>query len=294
MNVKNLRESYSATYGRFAVMFSMIYMLGVAIVDQADTEGNVFGRLLVAVPLLAAIFGTWQRVSVIGLVNFGVAFGLGEFNSHGPNSHPAVYLSIFFTITLIAVFAAWVRGAVDEKLNSAIASAVRVRTLEEMASTDWLTGKLNRRGVAQAIEGVEHQFQTVVMFDIDGLKQINDTFGHRVGDKFIKHLTTRIAANLKDTDIFGRWGGDEFVLLLPHGLKDSKTIVERVIAACQESPLVVGETSIPVHLSAGLANWGEGENFDKALANADSALYAAKHRGGSCAETFEPAQDSSN
>lgn len=79
-----------------------------------------------------------------------------------------------------------------------------------------------------------------------------------------------------------------------HGLKDSKTIVERVIAACQESPLVVGETSIPVHLSAGLADWGESENFDKALANADSALYAAKHRGGSCAEMFEPTQDSSN
>lgn len=282
MNVANLRKSRTQVYGRLAVMFSMIFMLGVAIADQADTDDNNFGRMLVAVPLLAAVFGKWPRVALISGVNLFLAFALGHFSSHGRNDHPMIYFAVMVSVSFVAIFVAWVRQAVDQRLQIAMEEAVRLRALEEMASTDWLTGKLNRRGVAQAIRDSEIRFKSIVMFDIDGLKFVNDTYGHRVGDKFIKHVTARLASSLKSTDVFGRWGGDEFVLLLPHETDLAHDIVERVIAECESSPLVIGDIKLNVRVSGGIARWKRDENFDQVLTRADGALYEAKHKGGCC------------
>jgi diguanylate cyclase (GGDEF)-like protein/PAS domain S-box-containing protein len=159
--------------------------------------------------------------------------------------------------------------------------------LESLAMTDALTGLYNRRYFSE--RGVEefHRAQryqshlSVLMLDMDELKGINDQYGHAAGDAVLRLVTAALKNNLREVDIPGRLGGDEFGVLLPDTtLEGAQLVAERLRAAIEGQFVSVADQSVHTTASLGAAEFGAGmASFDELVRQADSALYAAKSAG---------------
>lgn len=171
--------------------------------------------------------------------------------------------------------------------TAAIRNAQLHAEVQRLAITDHMTGLYNRRGLSELGDReVERawRFQrdlAVIMLDIDDLKSINDTYGHAVGDSAIKHVAYSCQSNTRKIDVLCRYGGDEFVILLPeNNLSAAKRIAERLQFAIANSPFRHNGQDIPVSLSMGLSMISADNRDLKALLqSADEALYLAKSRG---------------
>jgi len=168
----------------------------------------------------------------------------------------------------------------------------RISEVEAMASTDQLTRLLNRPACLGVL-GVEiersNRYErplTVALIDLDRFKRINDTYGHAVGDDVLRHVTSVLRANIRNVDALGRYGGEEFLLVMPEtdldgGLASAESL-RRVVG---RSPLTLdtpgGKTEIQVTISVGVAgHLGQRSlDIDGLLREADGALYEAKERG---------------
>ena len=161
------------------------------------------------------------------------------------------------------------------------------------ASMDPLTGLFNRRGFSEATSRViEREAQagrpvTVMIFDIDHFKSINDRFGHPAGDEILKLFSTIVVNNLRMTDLSGRVGGEEFAALLPCSLEEGVLVAERVREAFQASNIVVDEGPVDTAVSIGVAGGPAGTELEVLLAAADTALYQAKRSGRNRVEVAE-------
>lgn len=160
--------------------------------------------------------------------------------------------------------------------------------LAHEAHTDALTGCANRRYFLDMLaqerdRSVRHSFNLCVLsLDIDHFKRINDTFGHAAGDEVLKNFVATINSQLRQTDLLGRLGGEEFSVLLPHTAAPEATLTaERIRAAVEATHAVADGTRIAVTVSIGGTQWVADSNLtlDELLAQADQALYAAKHAG---------------
>ncbi|MEY9885599.1 diguanylate cyclase [Bradyrhizobium sp. USDA 329] len=161
------------------------------------------------------------------------------------------------------------------------------------ASTDPLTGMLNRRGFSEACARViEREAKagrpvTVMIFDIDHFKSINDRFGHPAGDEMLKLFSTVVVSNLRISDLSGRIGGEEFAALLPCSLEEGVLVAERVREAFETSGVVVDEGPVDTTVSIGVAGGPAGTELEVLLASADTALYQAKRGGRNRVEAAE-------
>ncbi len=161
------------------------------------------------------------------------------------------------------------------------------------ASVDPLTGMFNRRGFAEATSRViEREAKagrpvTVLIFDIDHFKSINDRFGHPAGDEILKLFAIVIVNTLRLTDLSGRIGGEEFAALLPCSLEEGVIAAERVREAFASSGIVVEEGPVDTTVSIGVAGGPAGTELEVLLAAADTALYQAKRSGRNRVETAE-------
>jgi diguanylate cyclase (GGDEF)-like protein len=161
------------------------------------------------------------------------------------------------------------------------------------ASMDPLTGLFNRRGFSEATSRViEREAQagrpvTVMIFDIDHFKSINDRFGHPAGDEILKLFSTIVANNLRITDLSGRVGGEEFAALLPCSLEEGVLVAERVREAFEASDIIVDEGRVDTTVSIGVAGGPAGTELEVLLAAADTALYQAKRGGRNRVEVAE-------
>jgi diguanylate cyclase len=163
-----------------------------------------------------------------------------------------------------------------------------VDELARLANTDELTKLANRRRMSEAIayELVRfarygHTF-SIILIDIDHFKSVNDRFGHSVGDKTLVALAARVTDTLRDVDSFGRWGGEEFVVILPETRFDETLHKAAMLCAHVAARPLVGEH--PVTVSCGVTSVVAGDTADTLLQRADVALYAAKRRGRNRAE----------
>jgi diguanylate cyclase (GGDEF)-like protein len=162
------------------------------------------------------------------------------------------------------------------------------------ASMDPLTGMFNRRGFAEATSRViEREAKagrpvTVLIFDIDHFKSINDRFGHPAGDEILKLFSAVVINALRITDLSGRIGGEEFAALLPCSLEEGVLAAERVREAFEASG-IVDEVAGPVDttVSIGVAGGPAGTELEVLLAAADTALYQAKRGGRNRVEAAE-------
>jgi diguanylate cyclase (GGDEF)-like protein len=168
-----------------------------------------------------------------------------------------------------------------------------VTTHKTAASTDPLTGMFNRRGFAEACARViEREANagrpvTVMIFDIDHFKSINDRFGHPAGDEILKLFSAVVVNNLRITDLSGRIGGEEFAALLPCPLEEGVLAAERVRECFQASGIVCEEGSVDTTVSIGVAGGPAGTELEVLLAAADTALYQAKRGGRNRVEAAE-------
>ncbi len=153
--------------------------------------------------------------------------------------------------------------------------------LQHLATHDALTHTLNRRALLERFEDELARSQrtgrgpAIMMLDLDHFKTVNDTLGHQHGDAVLVHFVQRAQAVLRRGDRLGRYGGEEFMVLLPEtGTQDAQTVAQRIHAAATS-----GHT-LDCRLSIGLTTWhGPGDTLDTMLARADKALYQAKEQG---------------
>jgi diguanylate cyclase (GGDEF)-like protein len=161
------------------------------------------------------------------------------------------------------------------------------------ASMDPLTGMFNRRGFAEACSRViEREANagrpvTVMIFDIDHFKGINDRFGHPAGDEILKLFSAVVVNNLRLSDLSGRIGGEEFAALLPCPLDEGVLVAERVREAFEGSGIVCEEGAVDTTVSIGVAGGPAGTQLEVLLAAADTALYQAKRGGRNRVEAAE-------
>jgi diguanylate cyclase (GGDEF)-like protein len=161
------------------------------------------------------------------------------------------------------------------------------------ASMDPLTGMFNRRGFSEATARViEREANagrpvTVLIFDIDHFKSINDRFGHPAGDEILKLFSAVVINSLRITDLSGRIGGEEFAALLPCSLEEGVLAAERVRETFAASGIKVDEGPVDTTVSIGVAGGPAGTELEVLLAAADTALYQAKRGGRNRVEAAE-------
>ncbi len=161
------------------------------------------------------------------------------------------------------------------------------REVERLSLTDDVTGLNNMRNFLALAETQEKLAQrharpfAICMIDADGLKKVNDRFGHLAGTELIRRVGSVIMANIRCSDVCARYGGDEFVILFNEGTKqDVAAAVERIITDMAGAEFPFENGTISTTLSAGLAGFPEdGPDVRTVMARADEALYASKHNG---------------
>lgn len=178
----------------------------------------------------------------------------------------------------------------------AIENARLFDEVQRLAVTDDLTGLRNRRGffevAGREVERAERTGRplSALMLDIDGFKRVNDTYGHAIGDQVLRHLAERCRHAVRDIDIVGRYGGEEFAIVLPEtDLKTALEIAERVRSSIGDEPFDTEVGPLPIRVSVGLALLGDGpgQSVEKLLDEADTAMYLAKQSGGDAVRSAE-------
>ena len=160
-----------------------------------------------------------------------------------------------------------------------------LETIKVLATVDELTSLINRRHMNQVLETEERRHAPgaeacIALIDIDFFKQVNDRYGHATGDAVLRCFSAAARASLRANDVLARWGGEEFLLMLPDApVEDARAVLERMaerVAAMAVPGLDDGQR---ISFSAGLARRRSGESFADAINRADKALYQAKEAG---------------
>ena len=171
------------------------------------------------------------------------------------------------------------------------------RALKQQATHDQLTDLWNRRAVNEFLvqelsrAGRDGTFVGIVLADVDHFKLINDTYGHSAGDGVLRQVARRLKSELRDYDRIGRYGGEEFLVVLPGCTTDAAVKqAERLRSAVEESPFVVSGHRLAVTISAGVAvdEGAKHGDVNSLLQSGDLALYRAKHSGRNRVELFTP------
>lgn len=175
----------------------------------------------------------------------------------------------------------------NQELQNEVARRVALQyELERQASTDLLTGLPNRRALAErfAAESARAQRRSeplsLAMFDLDHFKRVNDTYGHAGGDAVLRGVGELCIRSFRGVDVAARVGGEEFAVLLPGAdAQQAGAVMQRFTALLAAAPATIGDQSVLVTSTVGVAQRQPGEDLDALMARADTALYAGKQAG---------------
>jgi diguanylate cyclase (GGDEF)-like protein len=176
-------------------------------------------------------------------------------------------------------------GRIDQFVNISEQKKLQAK-IELLAITDELTGIYNRRGLFEL--GL-HDFTraqrtntllSVLYLDIDRFKELNDQFGHAKGDQILIELVNRVQTQLRDMDIFARYGGDEFVIVIPDAnLDQASSIAERIRTSISEKPFIINGKKYSLFSSIGVSQTNANDDFSELLDRADRCMYYSKQKG---------------
>ncbi|WP_177203526.1 GGDEF domain-containing protein [Marinospirillum celere] len=257
--------------------------------------------LLVINLLLIMLFAVFRfhprRLPVIALI-LVVAYGLAVFaqvtfspiDIHWP--HETLTALVFLlAVTGICLLGGEIGGLRMALKNRNAHLALAMQRIEELAVTDELTGLYNRRHLMRILKRQKglsdrggYEF-SIGFVDLDFFKQVNDRFGHGVGDQVLAKVASEIRHSLRDVDYVARIGGEEFVIVLAQTAElEALRIAERLRADIERLIIEVGEDHPTVKLttSVGIAQYAPEESLENVMARADQALYAAKECGRNC------------
>ncbi|MBC7950599.1 MAG: GGDEF domain-containing protein [Rhodospirillaceae bacterium] len=230
----------------------------------------------------------WPLVVVVGILRAEIA---ATWRQDWTRNAVFVGLALIGFSWLATIAQRQTTGRLEAELNLSRRElqhrAIVEEELRRWATTDSLTGMANRR---HFLEHCEREMQRalrysrpmpVLIFDVDLFKTINDRFGHAMGDEALKIIADVAAASLRETDLMGRLGGEEFGVLLPEtDTTGAADLAERLRAAIAAAPMTVNNQTVPLSISVGVAMLHPDDTSVDALFNrADQALYRAKHAG---------------
>ncbi len=220
-------------------------------------------------------FGVQYLLSAIVIST--IFFSLVAFNEPFWIQHKSVALGVGITQLIVPVYFAVLLRRLDDAKNK----------LEILSFYDELTGVMNRRAFDDRL-AIEYsrlkRFPSsfsLAFVDIDHFKKVNDTYGHLYGDIVLQKIAGIIKDTSRDVDIVARYGGEEFVLLIPGHINNEKgSVGERLRSVIENTEISLGQKTIKVTISVGMATWEEKYNSSKDwIQAADEALYQAKQKG---------------
>ena len=180
-------------------------------------------------------------------------------------------------------------------IGASIGNISLFERIQHQARTDGLTGLANHRTFYEVLEKELWRSKrygeqvSLIMVDIDNLKSINDTYGHKAGDSVIIEISRRIRESVRQIDTAARYGGDEFAIILPNtSLTDATVVAERMVSVVSSTPVIWRKDEIPISISVGLGQYGPDDTPDDITARSDKALYAAKQAGKNTFKIFQP------
>ncbi|MGE5384338.1 MAG: GGDEF domain-containing protein [Betaproteobacteria bacterium] len=274
--------------------FYLRFMILAAAIAFVMSTGTVFVRVFLAYTL-----------SIIAVV---VIFIIS--NDYVAPREALLSCTLLYAVLMVAVALGNSRGireaAADnlavlrltEELNAKLETERELRNvMSKLARTDDLTGVFNRRSILEHL-GIDMARSkrhgaplAVLMIDIDHFKAINDTYGHVVGDLALRTVVQSLQGALRDTDVLGRFGGEEFLVILPVlGGESAGVAAERLREAVEKNVVNLEGKQVSITISIGVACYRPEDNAESLLARADAALYAAKYRGRNRIELEAPAQ----
>ncbi|MCE5186367.1 MAG: sensor domain-containing diguanylate cyclase [Planctomycetaceae bacterium] len=212
---------------------------------------------------------------VVGVLNLSDKADNGNFNATD--------------ITVVELF--------RQLIGASIGNISLFEKTQRQAQTDGLTGMLNHRTFYETLEAELRRAQryggklSIIMADIDNLKPINDSHGHRAGDMAIKQIAKRIAACIRQIDVAARYGGDEFSIILPNTtISDAAVVADRMVNMVKGTPMMWEQNKIPLSISVGVGQYDGETCAGDVTKTTDQALYAAKQAGKGRVYLFEPAK----
>jgi diguanylate cyclase (GGDEF)-like protein len=179
------------------------------------------------------------------------------------------------------------RGYLQVQKRELEASLERIRLL---ATQDELTGLVNRRHMLALLKAEQAREQrakqplmSLALIDLDYFKRVNDTYGHQAGDVVLKGFAEAARGALRGSDVLSRWGGEEFLLMLPDtGEDEAERCMERIQQGLAQVTFASVAPDLKITFSAGLSACRAGESLEAAIERADQALYRAKAQGRNC------------
>ena len=255
-------------------VLSLVYTIGVASYAflVKSHERRLPSQVLVGSAL--ALY-----TAVLLLLALTLAFGIWTKRPEFGPQNSNVFLTMFIDqLVSVLIYVGLVAMALEDAQMQ----------MEEIATTDPLTGLANRRGLQERTQAVigagrrKKRPMAVLLADIDHFKAINDRYGHECGDMVLKQFAAALGATVKrQQDVVARWGGEEFVILLQDApLNDAIALANTICRRIEATPFDIRSEHIRVTVSIGVAALvEEAADLDQALAIADASLYEAKHTG---------------
>jgi diguanylate cyclase (GGDEF)-like protein len=199
---------------------------------------------------------------------------------------------LYFSLVLgrcvfLSIYATSMRNRVAESRRKLAAS---LEQIQELVSYDELTRAFNRRSLIARLEQERASATrtglpfSVALLDLDHFKLVNDAHGHAVGDEVLKAFVKTVHATMRDSDVFGRYGGEEFLMILTDSGADAARIaIKRITAAVAGRDWSDVAPGLSLTVSTGISEWRSGEAVEQTLSRADGASYEAKRAGRNCA-----------
>jgi len=274
-----------------ATFIGAVVWLGIGQISGAldDGNGSILGELIVPVYTFFIAFELWRErrrtrysraaAIVVPCLHAGIFLVPLAMRALLPPGHDTAWLTVFTLETILyAVGTAFIVMLMVKDHH--------VHVYRTAACTDHLTGLLSRRAfIENGVKLCTHQAKrsepvAMLLFDLDHFKSINDRFGHAAGDDVLRLFGEVVRAGTRADDIIGRFGGEEFIAIVPGGVESASRIAERVRSGFAAASVSVGENSFGATVSIGAAiSYDPVTSIDALIASADAALYRAKHDG---------------